>query len=135
MKTYRKNEIREHNYFYVGGNMNRTKHAQGKPGTSRQQDIRDRFSRIRHDEKDFIPFGYIDIPYITKARLEALEHDVKATLTEKGFVNTGNDHFEFEMNKKFSVKNNYAFFCGMTLAYAMDYCRKNNLTYTLTWLA
>ena len=134
MKKYRKNEVREHNYFYVGGAMKRNKHAQGKPGTSRQQEIRNRFYRIRHDEKDFMAFGYIDIPYITKARLEALEHEVKATLTDNGYKNTGNDHFEFEMNKAISVKDNYALFCGYALALAIDYCNAHNLKYTVTWL-
>ena len=80
MKTYKENEIREHNYYYGGASSKRKKHGQGKPGTSRQEKITSRFARIRYDEKDFVPFGYIDIKNIHKARLEALEHEVKATL-------------------------------------------------------
>ena len=135
MKKYKQNEIKEHNYFYAGGDMNRRKHAQGKPGTSRQQDVRKRFYRIRHDEPDFQPFGYIDIPYIHKARLEALEHEVKATLVDEGCMNTGNDHFEFTMAKGISVQDNYAIFCARALQLAMRYCDDHGLKYTFTWLA
>lgn len=135
MKKYRENEIREHNFFYVGGAMKRKKHAQGKPGTSRQQDVRKRFARIRTDEKDFAPIGYIDIFNITKARLEALEHEVKATLTDMGFKNTGNDHFEFEINKQLGVKGSYQAFAVIALKLAVDYCKAHKLKYKYTWYA
>ena len=134
MKTYTNNKIKEHNYYYAGASANRKKHGQGKPGTSRQQKVKARFSRIRFDEKDFTPYGYIDIKNIHKTRLEALEHEVKATLVDKGFKNTGNDHFEFEMNKRFTPEENNMIFCGLCLALAIDYCEKHNLEYTLTWL-
>lgn len=135
MKKYKKNEIREHNYYYAGASSKRKKHGQGKPGTSRQQDIRARFNRIRFEEKDFVPYGYIDIPYATKARLEALEHEVKATLTDMGFKNTGNDHFEYELNKQFTVEENNMIFCALCLKLATEYCKSHNLKYIVTWLA
>ena len=128
------NEVREHNRYYAGASAQRKKHGQGKPGTSRQDNISSRFSRIRYDEKDFVVYGYIDIPYIHKARLEALEHDIKAILVEKGFKHTGNDHFEYELDKRFSVEMNNKIFCIYCLLLAIKYCREHNLKYKLTWL-
>lgn len=135
MKKYRKNEIKEHNRFYAGGDMNRKRNAQGKVGTSSQNNINDRFSAIRQEEPDFKPLGYIDIPYIHKTKLDALEADVKASLVDEGFVNTGNDHFEFTMAKGLSVKDNYAIFCARALQLAMLYCDNHNLKYTFKWFA
>ena len=134
MKTYTQNEVREHNYYYAGASSKRRKHGQGKPGTTRQCNIFKRFNRIRFDEKDFVPYGYIDIPHIHKARLEALESAVKADLVDMGFVNTGNDHFEFEINKHFTVKENNMIFCALCLYLAIKYCKAHNLEYTVTWL-
>lgn len=134
MKTYKQNNVREHNYYYAGASSKRKKHGQGKPGTTRQQDIRARFNRIRFEEKDFVLYGYIDIQYVHKSRLEALEHEVKATLTEMGIKNTGNDHFEFEMDKRFTSQENNMIFCACCLKLAIDYCKAHNLKYTVTWL-
>lgn len=134
MKTYTKNEVKEKNYMYCGVSSARRKNLQAKPGTSRQQDINKRFSAIRTKEPDFEPMGYLTIYNVSKARLEALEASVKADIVEHGFQHTGNDHFEFRARKDLDVKSQYCLFCGMALAYAIDYCKAYNLTYELTWL-
>lgn len=127
MKRNMKHIVKEYNYFYIGGRMNRRKNGKCKVGTCQQKYLCNRISNIRNKEKDFKVLCYLFIPNINKARLEALEADVKANLADY-YQHTGNDHFEFPITNK---KNDYFAFSLMALAFAVKYCKQNNMAYEI----
>ena len=127
----KKHVSQEVNYYYVTYSAERKFIGMVKPGTSQQADVKSRFSNIKHDEPNMKLFGYLVIYNTSKARLEAMEHDIKADMVDAGFEHLGNDHFEFAFAPKSSRKFQYYALCMIILTKAMKYCDTYGLKYKL----
>lgn len=125
----KKHEMKEVNYYYVTYSTERKFIGLVKPGTTQQADVKSRFSNIKHYEPNMRLFGYLAIYNTSKARLEAMEHEIKADLVDAGFEHLGNDHFEFAFAKKSSRKFQYNILCLIILTKAMKYCDAHGLKY------
>ena len=131
MKTYKKNEIKEHSFFYIGIDTNRRKNAQGKGGTSQQEYISKRIGKIRQTEPGFMWVVYIDIPDLTKNKIEALEKHVMSIIEDE-YQSVGNDPFTFAVNKEIRI-NQYMTFVIKFLNLATEYCDWRGWSYKTKW--
>lgn len=131
MKTYKKNQTMPHNRFYTGFDRNRRKNAQGKDGTTQQEYISKRMAEIRKTEPGYIWMAYIDIPNITKNKIESLEKYVMSILEDE-YQSVGNDHFIFKVTKA-NKYHEYTKFAQRSLDLATEYCHMRKWDYTVKW--
>ena len=129
----RKHENQQDNFYYVTIKTGEKWVGYVKPGTTQQDKVSKRINRIRFDEPNMQLVGFITIHNTNKARLEALEHEVKADLFDAGFAHYGNDHFSFRFNRKGSRKTQYCLIVLAILLKAMLYCENHHLNYEMTW--
>ena len=129
----KKHENQSDNFYYVTIKAGEKWVGSVKPGTTQQDKVNKRINRIRFDEPNMQLVGFITIHNTNKARLEALEHEIKADLFDAGFAHFGNDHFSFRFNRKGSRKAQYGLVALAILCKAMKYCENHNLDYEITW--
>ena len=132
MKKYKEHEIIEKNYYYItcGGVSKGT--GKIKPGTTQQENIKSRINRIHFDEPDMHLVGFLTIYNTHKARLEALEHSIKADLVDAHLQHYGNDHFRFKFISYMKRRTQYKILTEIILAKAIKYCEDYNLKYEVT---
>ena len=130
----KKHEVMETNYYYVLIDPKQKWVAEVKPGTSQQMYLSSRISCIHVKEPNMKLIGFITVYNTHKARLEAIEHDIKADMVDAGFDHYGNDHFKVKFNRKGSRKSQYALIANAILLKAMQYCEQNHLKYSVTWV-
>lgn len=131
MKT---NEMHENNYYYIVCGKNKGAVASFKPGTTQQEKVSYRINRIRYKEPDMHLYAYITIYNTSKARLEAMEHEIKADLFDAGFEHLGNDHFKFTFAKGTQHKKQYQILSWAVMAMAVKYCESHSLDYEVTFI-
>ena len=132
MKKYKEHEIVEKSYYYVTRGGVSTKQGKIKPGTTQQEKISNRINRIRFDEPDMHLAGFLTIYNTHKARLEALEHSIKADLVDARLQHYSNDHFRFTFMPHVKRKLQYKVLTTTILAKAVQYCKEYNLEYEVT---
>ena len=130
----KKHEIKEKNYYYFMADLHQRYIGQVKPGTSQQKKVNDRTNSVHYYEPNMTPMCFLTIYNTSKARLEAMEHEIKADLFEAGMAHYGNDHFAFKFARKGSRKAQYFLLACIVMVKAEIYCDKHNLKYELTWL-
>lgn len=129
----KKHEDQTNNFYYVTIKAHEKWIGVIKPGTTQQNRVNKRINRIRFDEPNMQLVGFLTIHNTNKARLEALEHEIKADLYDAGFDHFGNDHFSFRFNRKGDRQTQYNIVALVILAKAMQYCDAHYLDYELTW--
>lgn len=129
----KKHEDQTNNFYYVTIKAHEKWIGVIKPGTTQQDRVNKRINRIRFDEPNMQLVGFLTIHNTNKARLEALEHEIKADLYDAGFDHFGNDHFSFHFNRKGNRQTQYNIVALAILAKAMQYCDAHYLDYELTW--
>ena len=132
MKKYKEHEIVEKSYYYITRGGVSTKTGKIKPGTTQQANVKSRINRIRFDEPDMTLAGFLTIYNTHKARLEALEHSIKADLVDAHLQHYGNDHFRFKFMPQIKRRTQYKVLTELILAKAKKYCEEYNLEYEVT---
>lgn len=130
----KKHEIMETNYYYLLYDPKQKHVAEIKPGTSQQSYLSSRISRIHADEPNMKLIGFLTVYNTHKARIEAIEHDIKADLVDAGFDHYGNDHFKIKFDRKGKRKDQYNLIANAILLKAMYYCEEQHLKYNVTWV-
>ena len=129
----KQHDVKEVNLYYVTVSTDKTS-ARGivKPGTSQQEYISKRMSKLLSDEPNMKLVGYLTIENITKARLERIEHEIKDDMVEAGFLHLGNDHFSFKFNRTGKRSKQYDFVANAILYRAIMYCQRYHHKFTVT---
>jgi hypothetical protein len=131
----KKHELVEKSFYYVTADMGQKKNIGCiKPGTSQQKKVTSRINSIRFKEHDMQLMGFLTIYNTHKARLEALEHEIKADMVDAGFEHYGNDHFKFKFNRKGKRATQYQIVAVAILYKAEAYCKAHDLQYEITWI-
>jgi hypothetical protein len=131
----KKHDIIEKNFYYVTADMSQKKNIGCiKPGTTQQETVNSRINTIRFHEHGMQLIGFLTIYNTHKARLEALEHEIKADMVDAGFDHYGNDHFKFKFNRKGKRTAQYQIIAAAVLYKAEAYCKAHNLQYEITWV-
>ena len=115
-------------YIYAGGKTNQKTNALAKMGETNQKYLSQRVQTIRRTEGNFIVFEYLEIPNSTSAMTKAIEGHMRFKLECFGYKNIQNDHFEWLTTKEHKMQE-YSDFAHTAIAFAIEYCKQNNIPY------
>ena len=119
-------------FIYCGFKTNNSKNGYMKIGETNRVYLSQRIAEIRHAQKNFVVYDYMEIKDSTPAMTRAIEGHVRFRLEQFGLKQVQNDHFVYDIKTYFSTKEDeFNYLSNKAMNFAKEYCDAMKIAYEI----